>query len=404
MPVTVPIACLLALCWAVSAPRERRIVIEEARLPSGVTTDLLIVDGIIAAIGDVETIAGDVVVRARGGEVIAGRRRTLATTPDWSDLVEGPALGWTSVVLPSDAVDRAWLDGIRSRAAWVGPRIATAGESGSHPRVSPGFPAELLVLDPDSRTLSQAVVGDQVLRRADLETRREMLATARRRLAALPPPGPGLRGLRIDAVGLPVGRLDLRPDGRLVHERIVAPHAIERTWEIRPEPEGWSVVLRENGTEVATVRGDSSGVRAQSTDGRRIDLPGLHGEPSIDLAATAAWASSSLMSLPPGGMLELPMVQLEVGPGGLTVRPDRRRFVRRRPSEVPFPMVGEERAVAVISSHGPDALVVLGPDGFPVRGWETGTVGDIEWVGRPLDPPGTGAGTADLPPPATELP
>jgi hypothetical protein len=380
------IAGLLAVWFTASFPREHRIVVEQARLPSGETADLLIVDGVIASIGTVERRDGDVVVRARGGAVIAGRRRRFESMVEWSEVIEGPALGLTSVVLPSDAFDRNWLEGVRSRAAWIGPRLAIAGEENAQPRVSPGFPAELLVLDPDSRALSQAVVGDRVLRRADLETRREMLAEARRRLATLPPPEARRRGLQVVAAGLPVGRVDLSPDGRSILERTVAPHPIEREWEVRSEPHGWTVLLKEDGVIRATIRRDAAGVTADAANGRHLAIPHADGWPSMDLAATAASESDRLLRLSAEGVLEVPVVVLEASPEGLTLRPDRLRFRSLEPAAVPFRMRPGERGFEVVAADARRGLVVLGPDGFPLRAWETGPVGDVEWVGPATDP------------------
>lgn len=246
---------VLSLGVLSGAALDQRIVVLDARLGRNEPVDVLIVDGIIEAIGTIELRPGDVAVRARGGEVIAGRRRTLGSFIEWSELVEGPALGVTSVVLPPGAFDPVWLGGVRARSAWVGPRLATPAEARSQPRIEPGFPAELLVLSPESRAIEQAVVGDEVLRRADLETRREMLAKARRGLAELPPPESGLRSLHVVAAGLPIGRVDVRPDGSLIHERTVAPRAADRVWEIGQDSSGWTVVLREDGAVRATIRG-----------------------------------------------------------------------------------------------------------------------------------------------------
>lgn len=380
VPVNASIGVLLSI-WSLAGHASRhRIVIEDARLVDGRIVDIAVVDGVIASIGSIEAHPGDVVVRAKGGEVIAGRRRAFRSVPEWSELVEGPAIGVTSVVLPVGPAERAWLAGTRSRAAWTGPRLATADEAASRPRVGCGFPAELLVLDPDSRALSQAVVGDQVLRRADLETRREMLARARRDLAALPPPGPGGRGLRIDAAGLPVGRVDLRADGREIHERTVAPHPIDRRWEVLEEPDGWTVLLRESEELQATIRRDSTGVTAESPSGDRIHLAGASGRPSIDLAATAAAEAASLLALAAGTSLEIPVVEITMAPEGLNLHPDRLSFRPLRPEESPRPPGAGGRAFEVRSGQGRRGGVILGSDGFPVRAWETTPTGDVEWM------------------------
>lgn len=400
----VPIVCLAGITgWLAEPSRpesQRRIVIEAARLPSGEIGDVLVVDGRIEALGAVERRDQDVVVRAREGAIVAGRRRTYAAIPDWSELVGGPAAGLTSVVLPLDEAARAWLEGLRGRAAWIGPRLAKAGETEPPPQISPGFPAEILVLDPVSGALSQAVIGDEVLRRADLETRREMISNARRALASLPPPDPGLRGLRLDAAGLAVGRVDVSPDGRTVVERTVAAHRVERRWRIESDRGGWVVTLRDASGLLATIRGDATGVTAEAPSGERLRIDGDGGVPSLDLAATAAAESTALMRLPPGGELERPVVELGLGEAGLSVVPGRLSFRNLPPDRFPLPLLTGERGFRLTSDAGREALFVLGFDGFPVRGWETTGAGDVEWIGRPLgvDRPSESPGSATKPP------
>lgn len=383
VPVNVPIGCLITV-WALAAGvPEHRIVLEDARLPDGRVVDIAVVDGVIESIGAVESMPGDVVVRANGGEVITGRRRSFRSVPEWSEVIDGPALGVTSVLMPVGPAEREWLAGTRERAAWIGPRLASPDEAGSTPRIERGFPAELLVLDPESRAVRQAVLGEHVVRRADLETRREMLARAREDLASLPPPGPGFRGFRIDAAGLPVGRVDLRTDGLEIHERTVAPHRADRRWEIRPEPQGWTVILRESGEVRATIRRDSSGVTAESTTGDRIELPGGSGQPSIDLAATAAAEASSLVGCPEGTAVGVPVVEVTVSSEGLVLQPDRLTFLMLPSDRCPLALSPGERAFEMRSGLGRRGGVVVGSDGFPVRAWETTPTGDAEWMGRP---------------------
>lgn len=398
--LALPIGCLVGASWAAAGPLDHRIVIEDARLASGEEVDILVTDGVIESIGPVEPRAGDVLVRARGGTVLAGRRRAFETTPSWSELIEGPALGFTSVQLPVTALERDWLTGVRERSAWIGPRLATGTDSGPRPRISCGFPAEILVLDPNSRALSQAVIGDHVVRRADLETRRMMIGEARRGIASLPPADAGLRAFRMDAAGLSVGRVEVRPDGLLIRERTVAPQALDRTWDIEPGPEGWTVFVRESDELLATIRSDASGVTAEDPEGHRILLPEAQGWPSVDLMATAIYECRELHRLPEAGTLERAVVDLSISPEGLTLSPDRIQFRRLCGTRSPIPVKPSEQAFEVGSSAGRRGLVVLGPDGFPVRAWETTPAGDLEWVSTPLKP----AWGPELVVPATQPP
>jgi hypothetical protein len=106
----------------------------------------------------------------------------------------------------------------------------------------------------------------------------------------------------------------------------------------------------------------------------------------MDLAATAASESDRLLRLSAEGVLEVPVVVLEASPEGLTLRPDRLRFRSLEPAAVPFRMRPGERGFEVVAADARRGLVVLGPDGFPLRAWETGPVGDVEWVGPATDP------------------
>ncbi len=400
--LALPIVCLAGACWASPSDQDRRILIEDARLASGRLVDIAVVDGRIAEIGEIDAVDSDVIVRARGGDAVAGRRRRFDSAPVWSELVEGPATGVTSVVLPVAGIRRDWLEGVRERAAWIGPRLA--GEADPPPAIERGIPAEILLLEPESRALSQAVVGDRVLRRADLETRREMIVSARRGLASLPLPEAGMRSMRLDAAGLPVGRVDVDADGRRIHERTVSPNPGDRVWEITSSQSGWTVVLRESGRILATIRRDGSEVLAERPDGERIRIPAADGPPSIDLAATLAAAGGSLLRLEVGGTAERPLVEITVSTEGLSVRPDRMSFRRVAPDASPLPVAPGEAAIEFSSPSGRRGLVVVGKDGFPSRAWETTPAGDIEWIGLPGAPLGGAGPGPESSPDATKRP
>lgn len=384
MRPALPIVCLAGACWASPDHQDRRILIEDARLASGRIVDIAVVDGRITQIGEIDAVDRDVIVRARGGEAIAGRRRRYDSAPEWSEVVEGPASGVTSVVLPVAGIRRNWLDGVRERAAWIGPRLA--GEADPPPAIECGIPAEILLLEPESRALSQAVVGDRVLRRADLETRREMIASARRGLASLPSPEAGMRSMRLDAAGLAVGRVDVDADGCRIHERVVSPNPGDRVWEVTSSPTGWTVVLRESDRILATIRRDGSEAVAERPDGERIRIPSVDGPPSIDLAATIAAEGGSLLRLAAGDTAERPLVEITVSAEGLSVRPDRISFSRLASDASPLPVAPGEVAIEFSSPSGRRGLAVVGKDGFPTRVWETTPAGDVEWIGLPGAP------------------
>ena len=397
-----PIVCLAGAFWASPTDQDRRILIEDARLASGRLVDIAVVDGRIAEIGEIDAVDSDVIVRARGGDAIAGRRRRFDSAPEWSEVVEGPAMGVTSVVLPVAGIRRDWLDGVRERAAWIGPRLA--GEADPPPAIECGFSAEILLLEPESLALSQAVVGDRVLRRADLETRREMIASARRGLASLPSPEAGMRSMRLDAAGLPVGRVDVDANGRRIHERTISPNPGDRVWEITSSQTGWTVVLRESGRILATIRRDGSEVLAERPDGERIRIPAADGPPSIDLAATLAAEGRSLLQLVAGGTLERPLVEITVSSAGLSIRPDRISFRRLAPDASPLEVAPGEIALEFSSPSGRRGLAVIDKHGFPTRAWETTPAGDVEWIGLPGAPFEGGGPGPESSPDATKQP
>jgi len=387
-----------SFAFASEAGADRRILIRDA-VWHDQPCSVLVVDGTIEAVeSNLELLPGDSLVSARGGRIEPGRRRVFDRVPEWSETLVLPAEGITSVVLPAHERERRWLRRVRAAAAWIGPEEA---DRDGTPEIRLGERAEILVYDPASGELSQAVIGDRVLRRADLATRAEMIARSERERAELPAPEPGHLSFAIDAAGLRVGRLDCSPDGRRIRERQVSPVRSDRGWERTGGAGAWRVTLVEDGRPAASIEIGPDGVRAFTEERSEIILPNARGEPFVELAALPLGPlgpSADLLRISEGELASFPVISLEIVEGRLVVTPGQVSLRRLGPDDSPWTLGPGQRAFSVLTAAGGGGYLLCDPQGLPLRAAETTPAGIVEWIRSPLPtrPAASGATNSQL--------
>ncbi|MBL9119726.1 MAG: amidohydrolase family protein [Phycisphaerae bacterium] len=239
--------------------------------------------------------AGDVLVDAEGRWVLAGFIEAVDPTPErYAALARGPLRGVTTIAARFGAIRKLWLERIAVTASIPLPSLADIGDRelrmvvapvpGPHApadevaeyliartsqaadrlgladrgRIAVGQRADFIILDRDPfvdpasvERPMEAIIGGVPMRRAALETHRNMIADADRAIASWPPATATDYIYEIESSGLRLGQLVIGRDAMKATETWGPPVEQTTTWELlrtSGHPDQWSFRLTETAT------------------------------------------------------------------------------------------------------------------------------------------------------------